>query len=224
MAKLITETTNEIQILHEEVEGKKNLFITGPFLQSEVVNRNGRLYHLSILEREVARYTKEKIERNSAGGELNHPPTATLNLDRIALIVKSLTKEGNDFIGKAKITSTPMGDMARSLLDEGFNLGVSSRGIGSLSDHKNGYKLVESDFRLMVAADLVSDPSAPSAYVKGILEGVEFQWSDNNEWAEEPLVSAKKTLTKLSKENREIYGLKLIENHFLTFLKRNERN
>lgn len=221
MGYLITETTQEIEIIKESLEeGKKpNLYIKGPFLQSEIINKNGRMYPFSIMEREVNRYIEEKIKRNNAGGELNHPTSATVNLDRIALKVESLTRDGNNFIGKAKITNTPMGDVARSLIDEGFNLGVSSRGIGSLKDHPKGYKQVCEDFRLCVAADIVSDPSGPDCWVNGIMEGVEFHWSENNGWMTEVIDNTKKSLDKLNKEDREKLGLTLFENHFNSLMK-----
>lgn len=145
--------------------------------------------------------------------------SATLNLDRIALKVQSLTRLDNNFVGKAKICG-PLGEMARGLIDDGFTLGVSSRGIGSLNDHKGGYKEVAEDFRLMVAADLVSDPSGPDCFIKGILEGVDFKWSDGQGWMEEAVIESKKSLNKLSKENREKLGLRLIEQHFLNILQR----
>lgn len=223
MAKLITETTNEIQILHEEAEGKKTMYVSGPFLQAEIINKNGRLYRMPIMEREVNRYIKEKVEHGNAGGELNHPASATLNLDRIALKVQSLIRQDNNFVGKAKICG-PLGEMAKGLIEDGFTLGVSSRGIGSLTDHKAGYKEVAEDFRLMVAADLVSDPSGPDCFIKGIMEGTEFRWTEDNGWMEELVATSKKDLTKLSKEDRETRGLRLIESHFLSFLQRNKYN
>jgi Prohead core protein serine protease len=221
MAKLITETVNEIQILHEEAEGKKTMYVSGPFLQAEIVNKNGRKYSMPIMEREVIRYVQEKVNSPcGAGGELNHPASATLNLDRIALKVQSLTRENNNFIGKAKICG-PLGHMARGLIEDGFGLGVSSRGIGSLTDNKAGYKDVAEDFKLCVAADLVSDPSGPDCFVNGIMEGTNFHWDEDNGWMEEFVSKSRKGLDLLSKEDREQRGLKLVESYFLTFLQRN---
>jgi len=219
MAKLILETVENIQYLNEEdASGKKNMFIVGPFLQAEIVNKNGRFYPMSIMEREVIRYTKEKIERGNAGGELNHPSSATLNLDRIALKVQSLTREGNDYIGKAKLCG-PLGNMAKGLIEDGFSLGVSSRGIGSLMDDKKGYKRVAEDFRLMVAADIVSDPSAPSAFVQGIMENVEFHWDEDQGWMEQVVRDSRKAIDKLSREDRETKGLELFEQYLLKLSK-----
>jgi hypothetical protein len=174
--KLITEGNFEsVQVLTEESGGKKNLYIEGVFLQSEIKNRNGRIYPMSVLEREVGRYNEEYIVAGRALGELGHPDGPTVNLDRVSHKIVSLQKEGNNFIGKARILDTPMGLIAKSLLGEGVKLGVSSRGMGSLEE-RNGSNYVRDDFMLATAADIVSDPSAPDAFVNGIMEGKEWVW------------------------------------------------
>ena len=183
--KLITEQIESIKVIKEEKNGKTNLYITGPFLQAEVTNRNGRCYPFQILEREVKKYTDKYITCGRALGELGHPDGPTVNLDRVSHMITSLKSEGNNFIGKAKILDTPMGNIAKSLLDEGVKLGVSSRGVGSLIE-RNGVKYVGDDFMLSTAADIVSDPSAPDAFVQGIMEGKEWVWQ-NGRLAEQTL-------------------------------------
>jgi hypothetical protein len=173
--KLITEEIESIEIITEESGGKKTLYISGPFLQAEVTNRNGRCYPFSILEREVKRYNDTFIKNGRALGELGHPDGPSVNLDRVSHMITSLYAEGNTFVGKAKILDTPMGNIAKSLLDEGVMLGVSSRGVGSLIE-KNGVRYVSDDFMLATAADIVADPSAPDAFVQGIMEGKEWVW------------------------------------------------
>jgi hypothetical protein len=173
--KLITEEIESVEIITEEKNGIKTLYIQGPFLQAEVTNRNGRNYPLSIMEREVQRYSDNFISKGRALGELGHPDGPTVNLDRVSHMITSLHREGNNFIGKAKLLDTPMGNIAKSLLGEGVTLGVSSRGIGSLVE-KNGIKYVGEDFMLATAADIVADPSAPDAFVQGIMEGKEWVW------------------------------------------------
>jgi len=181
--KLITEEIESVQVLTETVNGKKTLFIQGVFLQSECVNRNGRLYPFSIMEREVKRYNENYVQKGRALGELGHPDGPTVNLDRVSHKITSLTCEGKNFIGKAQILSTPMGKIAESLLNSGVCLGVSSRGIGSLRENNNGYKEVGEDFMLATAADIVADPSAPDAFVQGIMEGVEWIYdASRNNW------------------------------------------
>ena len=173
--KLITEEIESVEIITEEKNGVQSLYITGPFLQAEVTNRNGRCYPFTILEREVKRYHDTFIKNGRALGELGHPDGPTVNLDRVSHMITSLTAEGNNFVGKAKILDTPMGNIAKSLLGEGVKLGVSSRGIGSLVE-KNGVRYVADDFMLATAADIVADPSAPDAFVQGIMEGKEWVW------------------------------------------------
>ncbi len=188
--KLITEQIEEVQFLTEDNDGKKNHYIQGVFLQSEIKNRNGRVYPLDILEREVNRYTTENISKNRALGELGHPEGPTVNLDRASHKIESLVKEGNNFIGKAKLLDTPMGQIAKSLLDEGVSLGVSSRGVGSLRE-MGGANYVRDDYQLATAADIVADPSAPDAFVEGIMEGKEWVW-DNGLLKEQEISSIKK--------------------------------
>jgi hypothetical protein len=174
--KLIREEIEKVEVITEEKNGKKLLYIQGPFLQTEQKNRNGRVYRRSVMEREVKRYADEHISKGRALGELGHPDGPTINLDRVSHKIVSLEQKGNDFIGKAQILSTPMGKIAESLLKEGVCLGVSSRGIGSLRPTKEGYSEVGEDFMLATAADIVADPSAPDAFVQGIMEGKEWVW------------------------------------------------
>ena len=173
--KLITESIEDIQILTEEKDGKKTLYIEGVFLQSEIKNRNGRIYPFGVLQKEVERYSEEYVKAGRALGELGHPDGPTVNLDRVSHKITSLKAEGNNFMGKARILDTPMGKIAKSLLGEGVKLGVSSRGMGSLKED-NGVKYVSDDFMLATAADIVADPSAPDAFVNGIMEGKEWVW------------------------------------------------
>ena len=174
--KLIREEIEKVEVITEVKNGKKTLYIQGPFLQTEQQNRNGRVYRRNVMEREVKRYTDEHISKGRALGELGHPDGPTINLDRVSHKIVSLEQKGNDFIGKAQILSTPMGKIAESLLKEGVCLGVSSRGIGSLRPTKEGYSEVGEDFMLATAADIVADPSAPDAFVQGIMEGKEWVW------------------------------------------------
>jgi hypothetical protein len=174
--KLIREEIEKVEVITEEKNGKKLLYIQGPFLQTEQKNRNGRVYRRNVMEREVKRYTNEYVSKGRALGELGHPDGPTINLDRVSHKIVSLEQKGNDFIGKAQILSTPMGKIAESLLKEGVCLGVSSRGIGSLRQTKEGYSEVGEDFMLATAADIVADPSAPDAFVQGIMEGKEWVW------------------------------------------------
>ena len=175
--KLITETIEDISLVCEELseEGKKNYYIEGVFLQGDIKNRNGRVYPSAVLSREVDKYTESFIEKGRALGELGHPEGPTINLDRVSHKIVSLKKEGSNFIGKAKLLETPMGKIAQNLLNEGVKLGVSSRGMGSL-ELKNGVNYVKDDFMLATAADIVADPSAPDAFVEGIMEGKEWVW------------------------------------------------
>lgn len=174
--KLITEEIETAKILIEEKDGKKSMFIEGIFLQGNLKNRNNRMYPVDILEREVSRYTESFVSKGRALGELGHPDGPTVNLDRVSHKIVDLHKEGTNFVGKAKLLDTPMGIIAKSLLDEGVTLGVSSRGMGSLRETSEGYKVVGEDFMLATAADIVADPSAPDAFVNGIMEGVEWVW------------------------------------------------
>ena len=173
--KLITETIEDVKLITEEKNGKKLLYIEGVFLQSELKNRNGRKYPFSVLDREVKRYNEEYIQSKRALGELGHPDGPTINLDRVSHRITSLRAEGNNFIGKAQILDTPMGNIAKNLLDEGVQLGVSSRGMGSIQKSED-CNVVADDFMLTTAADIVADPSAPDAFVNGIMEGKEWVW------------------------------------------------
>ena len=175
--KLITEQIEDVKILTEEKNGKKLLYIEGVFLQSELKNRNGRMYPFSVLDREVNRYNEEYVKSKRALGELGHPDGPTINLDRVSHRITSLRAEGNNFIGKAQILDTPMGNIAKSLLGEGVQLGVSSRGMGSI-DKREDCNVVCDDFMLTTAADIVADPSAPDAFVNGIMEGKEWVWNN----------------------------------------------
>ena len=171
--KLITEQIEPVEILTEEKDGKKSTYIKGVFLQTEITNRNGRMYKYETMEREVGKYNEEFIKRGRALGELGHPEGPTINLDRVSHKIVELLPEGNNFIGKAKLLETPMGKIAKNLLEEGVQLGVSSRGLGSLK--KEGTtSVVADDFILSTAADIVADPSAPDAFVEGIYEGKEW--------------------------------------------------
>ena len=174
--KLITEEIEQVEVIVENRNGKKNLFIEGVFLQGEIKNRNGRMYPMETLAREVGRYNENFVDKGRALGELGHPDGPTVNLDRVSHKIVSLKESGNNFIGKAKILSTPMGKIASNLLGEGVKLGVSSRGVGSLSKTNEGYSVVGEDFTLATAADIVADPSAPDAFVDGIMEGKEWVW------------------------------------------------
>jgi len=174
--KLIREEIEKVEVITEGVGKEAKLYITGPFLQAECVNRNGRMYPMSIMEKEVRRYTEQYVNKGRALGELGHPDGPTVNLDRVSHKIVALEQKGNNFIGKAQILSTPMGKIAESLLKEGVCLGVSSRGIGSLRPTKEGYSQVGEDFMLATAADIVADPSAPDAFVQGIMEGKEWVW------------------------------------------------
>ena len=174
--KLIREEIEAVEVITESRGGKKTLYIKGPFLQTETVNRNQRVYRLPVMQKEVARYTEAYIKKGRALGELGHPEGPTVNLDRVSHKIVSLEQKGNNFIGKAQILSTPMGKIAESLLKEGVTLGVSSRGIGSISQNREGFMEVGEDFMLATAADIVADPSAPDAFVQGIMEGKEWVW------------------------------------------------
>ena len=177
--KLITEINESVEYISDATEdGKKDYFIRGPFMQANIKNRNGRVYPAEVLDKEVNRYVTENVQKNRAYGELGHPTSPTINLDRVSHMIKELTRDGDNFIGKAKImTETPMGRIVKNLMDEGASLGVSSRGMGSLKN-KNGAAEVQNDFYLATAADIVADPSAPDAFVEGIMEGKEWVWDN----------------------------------------------
>ena len=174
--KLITEEISNVNIITEGKGADKKLYIEGVFLQGEIKNRNGRMYPIDTLSREVNRYCENFVNKGRALGELGHPDGPTVNLDRVSHKITSLVQEGNNFRGKAQILETPMGKIAKSLLESGVSLGVSSRGVGSLRMTNEGHKIVGEDFQLATAADIVADPSAPDAFVNGIMEGKEWVW------------------------------------------------
>ena len=212
--KLISEQINDAEYLVEEKNGKKEYKIRGVFLQSEIKNRNGRVYPREILAREVNRYTKEFINKNRAFGELGHPDGPTVNLERVCHMVKSLTPDGKDFIGEAKIMDTPYGKIVKGLIDDGAQLGVSSRGMGSLIQ-RNGVNYVKDDFYLATAADIVADPSAPDAFVEGIMESKEWVW-DNGVLKEKDIESWKQQVREAKQRSLEEAKLKV----FQSFLKK----
>lgn len=215
--KLISELNEEVKLIAEEgTEGKKNLFITGPFIQTEVVNRNNRKYVKETVEREVKRYTEQYIDKNRALGELGHPDGPSINLDRVCIKIVELKQNGNDFMGKARILETPMGLIAKNLIESGVQLGVSTRGMGSLVE-KNGIMEVQDDFYLATAADVVADPSAPNAFVNGIMEGVEWVW-DGKIFKAQQVEKAKKLVESAPKINLEDVKLRVF-NHFLSNIK-----
>ena len=174
--KLITEEISNVKFITEGKGSKKKMYIEVVFLQGDLKNRNGRMYPVNTLAKEVNRYNEAFVAKGRALGELGHPDGPTVNLDRVSHKITSLRQEGNNFVGKAQILNTPMGKIASSLLDEGVTLGVSSRGVGSLREDRNGCKVVGEDFMLATAADIVADPSAPDAFVSGIMEGKEWVW------------------------------------------------
>tara|TARA_B100001939_G_scaffold139784_1_gene121010 strand:- start:66 stop:710 length:645 start_codon:yes stop_codon:yes gene_type:complete len=175
--KLIAEQINDIEYIVEEKDGEKEMKIKGIFMQADIKNRNGRVYPMSVLQKEVDRYNKEFVAEGRAFGELGHPDGPTVNLDRVSHMVTKLEADGKNFIGEAKLLSTPMGEIAKALIKDGGKLGVSSRGMGSL-ESRNGANYVKNDFYLATAADIVADPSAPKAFVEGIMEGKEWVWSN----------------------------------------------
>ena len=174
--KLITEEISSVKFITEGKGAKKKMYIEGVFLQGDLKNRNGRMYPVATLAKEVGRYSESFIKKGRALGELGHPDGPTVNLDRVSHKITSLRQEGNNFVGKAQLLETPMGKIAKSLIAEGVTLGVSSRGIGTLKEDRDGLKVVGEDFQLATAADIVADPSAPDAFVNGIMEGKEWVW------------------------------------------------
>jgi hypothetical protein len=208
--KLIREQVQDIQYLTEEKNGQKHRYITGIFMQAEQKNRNGRVYPFPVLNREVQRYNTEYVQKNRALGELGHPDNPSINLDRVSHMITSLKPDGNNFIGKARIVDTQMGRTVAGLLDAGVSLGVSTRGVGSLKPH-NGYQLVQDDFKLATAADIVADPSAPEAFVQGIMEEVDWVW-ENGMWKQQSLEFAKKQIQSASKHDLEAVALRIFEN------------
>jgi hypothetical protein len=214
--KLITELVEEVEYMTEAREsGEKEHYIHGIFLQANKKNRNGRIYEMTVLEPEVNRYVTEIVKNNRAYGELGHPEGPAINLDRVSHIITELKRDGSNFIGKAKLTNTPMGNIARGLLESGANLGVSSRALGSLQpDHKTGAMMVQPDLRLATAADIVADPSAPDAFVKGIMENVDWLYDPvKDTWREEKLDTMKKEIRSMSMNEIEEQKLAIFENY-----------
>jgi hypothetical protein len=210
--KLITELTEDIKYIKENVgNGDKNYFIEGIFMQSDVKNRNGRIYPKNTLAKETGRYITEYVNKGRALGELNHPTGPTVNLDRVSHIVKELHEDGKNVYGKAKVLDTPMGKIVKNLIDEGAQLGVSTRGMGSLKA-KNGYQEVQEDF-MLAAIDIVADPSAPNAFVNGIMEGKEWVF-DNGIWEERQLQRAKNLIKKSSKKDLSENMVKVFNQFF----------
>ena len=207
--KLITETIEDVKLVTEEKDGKKLLYIEGVFLQSELKNRNGRMYPFSVLDREVKRYNEEYVKSKRALGELGHPDGPTINLDRVSHRITSLRAEGNNFIGKAQILDTPMGNIAKNLLGEGVQLGVSSRGMGSIQKSED-CNIVADDFMLTTAADIVADPSAPDAFVNGIMEGKEWVWC-NGILKETEVAKYKRIMDASARQELEEKTLKVFE-------------
>lgn len=210
--KLIKELTESVNYITEEKNGKKTLYIEGPFLVAEAVNRNKRMYKEESMRREVNRYMEEYVTKNRAFGELGHPDTPSINLDRVSHLIVGLRQEGNAWIGKAKILETPMGNIARNLIDGGAQLGVSSRGMGSLKV-ENGINIVQDDFYLATAADIVADPSAPGAFVQGIMEGKEWMLV-NGVWTEQDYSEAVGQIRKATRGEIEEVSLRIFENFF----------
>lgn len=208
--KLITEQITDVQVVTEEKNGVKSLYITGPFLVGEQKNRNKRIYPMHVLQKEAKRYTEEYISKNRAFGELGHPDSPSINLDRVSHLITNLKQEGNIFVGKAKILETPMGKIAKSLLEGGAQLGVSSRGMGSLKEN-DGVNVVQDDYYLATAADIVADPSAPGAFVQGIMEGKEWVW-DNGIIKEMDVVEMYDEISKAKRNQIEEISLRIFEN------------
>lgn len=216
--KLISEEVTQVDFLIEAKEGEpKKYFIEGVFMQAETKNRNGRIYKMGILENEVNRYNKEFIEKKRAFGELGHPDGPTVNLERVSHMIEELVKVDNNFVGRAKILDTPYGKIVKNLIDEGAKLGVSSRGMGSLKPGKDGIQEVQNDFYLATAADIVADPSAPDAFVHGIMEGKEWVWS-NGILREKQIQEYKNQIEKApTREEREATMIKVFSD-FITKL------
>jgi len=210
--KLITELVEDVKYIQEDAAGGgKDYYIEGVFLQSEVRNRNGRVYPTPTMIKECRRYIKEYVDKGRALGELNHPTGPTVNLDRVSHMVKSLNESGRDIVGRAKVLNTPMGNIVKNLINEGAKLGVSSRGMGSLKS-KNGYQEVQEDF-MLAAIDIVADPSAPNAFVNGIMENAEWVFS-NGIWEERRLMDSRKLIKNSSSRNLEKNIVKVFKEYF----------
>ena len=208
--KLITEVNEQVRYITEEKNGKKALYIEGVFLQSNIKNRNGRMYPSEIMGKEINRYMKEAVENNRAFGELGHPDGPSINLDRVSHIITELRQDGDNWVGKAKLTETPMGNIARGLIESGGQLGVSSRGLGTLKENRDGVQVVQDDFHLATAADIVADPSAPDAFVRGIMENKEWLVV-NGVWTEQHCDMSKKYIKKASKKQLEEAKIQVFE-------------
>lgn len=215
MSILITETMEDLSYISEEKEGGgKTQFIEGIIMQGDIKNKNGRIYPSGVLMRETARYTQDKINNNRAYGELGHPQGPQINLDRVSHMFTSLRQEGTDVVGKAKVMDTPMGKIVKNLIDEGANLGISSRGMGSVKKNDKGIMEVQSDFMLATAGDIVADPSAPGAFVRGIMEGVDWVYDVASGWRE-----AENTLDQIEEEVKTMSSRELEEQAYIQFKK-----
>jgi len=207
--KLISEIVEQVQVITEEKS--KDLYLEGVFLQSELANRNNRIYPKAVMEKEVARYMKEYVDSNRAFGELGHPEGPVINLDRVSHIITSLKEDGNNYIGRAKILNTPMGNIVRGLIEGGAQLGVSSRGMGTLKEREGGINEVQNDFYLATAADIVADPSAPDAFVQGIMENKEWMFV-NGSWTYQNMDETKKLIEATKKQQLEEMKFRVFEN------------
>jgi hypothetical protein len=208
--KLIKEVYDTVNYLTEDKDGQKQLYIEGPFLVAEKKNKNGRLYEYNTMKKEVHRYTEDYINKNRAFGELGHPDTPTINLDRVAILITGLREDGTQWIGKAKVLDTPMGNIAKKIIEGGGQVGVSSRGLGSLKN-VNGVNVVQPDFYLATAADIVADPSAPGAFVEGIMEGKEWMLVDGV-WTDKDQTQAIRQIKQASRKEIEQVSLRIFEN------------
>ena len=209
---LITELTEDVKYLVEEKDNKKSLYIEGIFAQSEIKNRNGRVYPKAVLESAINTYIHEKVKNRSAYGELSHPTSPKINEDRISHLIESLKWTGNDVYGRAKILETPMGNIARAIIDGGGKIAVSTRGMGSVKPNSMGIVEVQNDYKIATAADLVVDPSVSAAFVNGILEGVEFSYDSKNGWFQKEIENIKTEIHAIPKKRLEQHRMRLFEN------------
>lgn len=218
--KLFTELNEDVQLITEtsEKDGKKFQFIEGIFLQAEIKNRNGRIYPMHVMENAVNKYLSEKVKSNNAFGELGHPSGPTINLDRVSHIITELRKDGNNYIGKAKIANTPMGNIARGIMESGGRLGVSSRAMGSLKE-QNGCMVVQDDLKISTAADIVADPSAPDAFVNGLMENVEWIYDPiKDTWMEKKADKLKAQIHEMSRNERVEKQMEIFENYIASLI------
>lgn len=220
--KLITELVEDVQLISEAKEsGGKDYYIEGIFLQANIKNRNGRMYPVDVLENEVARYNREVVSKNRAFGELGHPSGPSINLDRVSHIITELYRDGTNFMGKARLSKTPMGEIARGIMESGGQLGVSSRAMGSLKEEK-GVMVVQKDLRLSTAADIVADPSAPDAFVNGIMEGVEWLYDPvRDTWREQKLHDTKKMIHNMSRSQIDERKMAILEDYIASLAVKN---